>query len=85
MSLHSDLYCFLYACMTLIITHICYSLYYLLILLSEGTSYEKIITQLNSELYHVSQWPKANKLNLNTNKTHYMVYLRARHKNNLHI
>ena len=39
-------------------------------LLLEGTLYDKLISELNSELYHVSQWLRAIKLTLNTRKYH---------------
>ena len=39
-----------------------------------------IITTLNHELHILSTWLKANKLYLNTDKTYYMIFHRARIK-----
>ena len=39
-----------------------------------------IITTLNHELHMLSTWLKANKLSLNTDKTYYMIFHRARIK-----
>ena len=48
--------------------------------LIEGHSYNNIITVLNNELYKIDTWLQANKLTINMNKTHYMVFHRARLK-----
>ena len=46
-----------------------------------GTCYDKLIDILNNELRKISLWLKANKLTINTNKTHYMVFHRGKIKN----
>ena len=38
----------------------------------EGMSYNKIILEMNTELYKIETWLAANRLTLNVNKTHYM-------------
>ena len=48
--------------------------------LIEGHSYNNIITILNNELYKIDTWLETNKLTININKTHYMVFHRARLK-----
>ena len=44
----------------------------------EGQNYNNIIFTLNTELQKLDVWLQANKLTLNTAKTHYMVFHRAR-------
>ena len=48
--------------------------------LIEGQNYNNIIFTLNTELQKLDVWLQANKLTLNTAKTHYMVFHRARIK-----
>ena len=48
--------------------------------LIEGHSYNNIITIINHELYKIDTLLRANKLTININKTHYMVFHRARLK-----
>ena len=48
--------------------------------LIEGHNYNNIITILNNELYKIDTWLQANKLTININKTHYMVFHRAQLK-----
>ena len=48
--------------------------------LIEGQNYSNIIFTLNTELKKLDVWLQANKLTLNTAKTHYMVFHRARIK-----
>ena len=48
--------------------------------LIEGHSYNNINTILNNELYKIDTWLQANTLTININKTHYMVFHRARLK-----
>ena len=48
--------------------------------LIEGQNYNNIIFTLNTELQKLDVWLQANKLILNTAKTHYMVFHRARIK-----
>ena len=48
--------------------------------LIEDHSYYNIITKLNNELYKIDTWLQAFKLTININKTHYMVFHRARLK-----
>ena len=38
------------------------------------------LVQMNNEMKHISQWLKANKLTLNSEKTYYMVFHRGRRK-----
>ena len=45
-----------------------------------GKDMLSIITTLNHELHTLSTWLKANKLSLNTDKTYYMIFHRARIK-----
>ena len=45
-----------------------------------GKDMLSIITTLNHELHMLSTWLKANKLSLNTHKTYYMIFQRARIK-----
>ena len=45
--------------------------------LIEGQNYNNIICTLNTELQKLDGWLQANKLTLNTAKTHYMVFHRA--------
>ena len=45
-----------------------------------GKDMLSIITTLNHELHMLSTWLKANKLSLNTDKTYYMIFHRARIK-----
>ena len=45
-----------------------------------GKVMASIITTLNQELYKLSTWLKANKLSLNTDKTYYIIFHRARIK-----
>ena len=44
----------------------------------EGTNYNKVIDILNQELKGVDLWLKANKLTINTKKTHYIMFHRTR-------
>ena len=53
-------------------------------LLIEGSNIHDIITTLNNELNSLNVWLGANKLSINVSKTHYMVFHRARQKNNNH-
>ena len=46
----------------------------------EGQNYNNLIPTLNTELNKLDVWLQANKLTLNTDKTHYMVFHRARIK-----
>ena len=46
----------------------------------EGQNYNNLILTLNTELNNFDVWLQANKLTLNTTKTHYMVFHRARIK-----
>ena len=48
--------------------------------LIEGQNYNNIIVTLNTELQKLDVWLQANKLTLNTAKTHYMVCHRERIK-----
>ena len=48
--------------------------------LIEGQNYNNIIFTLNTELQKLDVWLQANKLTLNTTKTHHMVFHRARIK-----
>ena len=50
--------------------------------LLRGTDLSKLIKLINSELNLLSTWFKSNKLSLNTGKTFYMVFYRARLKPN---
>ena len=50
--------------------------------LLEGKVYEGLIMALNNELHKVSTWLDANKLSINTKKTHFMVFHRSRIKTN---
>ena len=49
-------------------------------LIIEGQNYNNLILTLNTELNKLDVWLQANKLTLNTDKTHYMVFHRARIK-----
>ena len=53
-------------------------------LLIEGSNIHNIITSLNNELNSLNVWLGTNKLSINVSKTHYMVFHRARRKNNNH-
>ena len=53
-------------------------------LLISGNDLYTLIKQLNSELQCLSDWFKSNKLSLNTRKTFYMIFHRARLKNTDH-
>ena len=44
----------------------------------EGMINNKIILQLNTELFKIETWLAANRLTLNVNKTHYMIFHRSR-------
>ena len=46
----------------------------------EGHSFNEVIESLNTELKKVSFWLQSNKLTLNVNKSHYMVFHRSRIK-----
>ena len=46
----------------------------------EGTSFKDISNILNKELENISIWLEANKLTININKTHYMMFHRTRVK-----
>ena len=48
--------------------------------LLEGKEYEGLIMTLNNELHKVSTWLDANKLSINSKKTHFMVFHRSRIK-----
>ena len=50
----------------------------------EGTNYDKMIDILNNELKRVDIWLKANKITINTKKTHYMMFHRTRIKGDHH-
>ena len=50
--------------------------------LLEGKEYEGFIMALNNELHKLSTWLDANKLSINTKKTHFMVFHRSRIKTN---
>ena len=52
---------------------------------SEGTNYNKVFDILNKELKRVNIWLKANKLTINTKKTHYMMFHRTRIKGDHHL
>ena len=43
----------------------------------EGKSYNKIISELNTELLKIKSWLIANRLTLNVSKTHYMIFHRS--------
>ena len=45
-----------------------------------GNDLESIIQSVNSELYLLNTWLKANKLSVNVNKTCYLIFHRARKK-----
>ena len=45
-----------------------------------GRDFDKLIRKLNAELVLVTEWLKANKLTLNTEKTYNMVFHRGRKK-----
>ena len=51
----------------------------------EGPNFENISKILNTELEKVNMWLKANKLTINTKKTHYMMFHRTRIKHNTNI
>ena len=53
-------------------------------LLIEGRNIHDSITTLNNELNSLNVWLGANKLSINVSKTHYMVFHRAKRKNNNH-
>ena len=46
----------------------------------EGKSYTGVINSVNNELQKVNEWFKSNKLTLNVEKTHYMLFHRTRIK-----
>ena len=46
----------------------------------EGTSFQDISNILNKELENISIWLEANKLTININTTHYMMFHRTRVK-----
>ena len=46
----------------------------------EGNSYNKCISELNTELLKIESWLVANRLTLNVSKTHYMIFHRSRIK-----
>ena len=48
----------------------------------EGTSFQDISNILNKEFENISIWLVANKLTININKTHYMMFHRTRVKHN---
>ena len=48
--------------------------------LIECNNLDVIITSLNSELDRINAWLKSNKLSLNVDKTHYMVFHHSRKK-----
>ena len=50
--------------------------------LLEGKEYEGFSMALNNELHKLSTWLDANKLSINTKKTHFMVFHRSRIKTN---
>ena len=41
---------------------------------------QTLVQSMNNEMKHISQWLKANKLTLNSEKTYYMVFHRGRRK-----
>ena len=41
---------------------------------------QTLVQSMNNEIQHISQWLKANKLTLNSEKTYYMVFYRGRRK-----
>ena len=51
----------------------------------EGTNLENISEILNTELEKVNMWLKANKLTINTKKTHYIMFYRTQIKHNTNI
>ena len=51
--------------------------------LLERKEYEGLIMSLNNELHQVSTWLDANKLSINTNKRHFMVFHKSRIKSNI--
>ncbi len=51
----------------------------------EGHTYNDTIRMLNNELEHIFIWLSSNKLTLNIEKTHYMVFHRAKIKDRLSI
>ena len=53
-------------------------------LLIKGSNMHDIIATLNNELNSLNVWLGANTLSINISKTHYMVFHRARRKNNIH-
>ena len=46
-------------------------------ILLPGNDIQKLVSEFNRELEHISEWLKANTLTLNTNKTHSMVFHKA--------
>ena len=51
----------------------------------DGTNYNNVLDILNKELKRVNIWLKANKLTINTKKTHYMMFHRTRIKGDHHL
>ena len=47
---------------------------------AQGHNLEDLVDTLNTELYSLNKWLLCNKLTLNTNKSYYMVFHRARIK-----
>ena len=45
-----------------------------------GDGLMRLVQSMNNEMKHISQWLKANKLTLNSEKTYYMVIHRGRRK-----
>ena len=45
-----------------------------------GNDLESLIQSVNSELFLLNTWLKVNKLSLHVNKTHYLVFHRAKIK-----
>ena len=44
----------------------------------------RLVQRMNSEMKHISQWLKANKLTLNSEKTYYMVFHRGTGRRKIH-
>ena len=61
-----------------------YYIYYLFVFI-EGIHFENISKILNTELEKINIYLKANKLTINTKKTHYMMFHRTRIKHNANI
>lgn len=57
-----------------------WGLYYFSNLFISGKNPDRLVEEMNKEIVYVTEWLKANKLSLNLNKTHFIIFRKPRSK-----